>query len=330
MSFSENLHYLRKRDKVTQEELADKLGVSRQSVSKWETGEAYPETEKLLQLCDLFGVSLDGLMRGDLTKKEAEEKEAEPAGEKVEKEIKLAEPKAFKSAIDKFSRAVAAGVFLILFGVACCVLLSGVSETMGGANAEITGIMSGVAVILAIAVAVFLFIFYGMNFDRFRREFPVAEPVYGEEEIKAFSRRFIIAVACLVSGILLDVILLIVLTTLIDGGIIAVANIDAAICVVVAIFLCALSFIVGGLVYFGIQRNKYFVEEYNSRKGRSADSPRGKIEDAICGAVMLSAVALFLVLGFVWNLWHPGWVVFPVGGIICGIVSLIMGASNKH
>jgi len=65
MSFSENLHYLRKRDKVTQEELADKLGVSRQSVSKWETGEAYPETDKLLLLCDLFGVSLDGLMRGD-------------------------------------------------------------------------------------------------------------------------------------------------------------------------------------------------------------------------------------------------------------------------
>lgn len=46
MSFAENLQTLRKRDKITQEELADKLQVSRQSVSKWETGEAYPETEK--------------------------------------------------------------------------------------------------------------------------------------------------------------------------------------------------------------------------------------------------------------------------------------------
>ena len=54
MSFSENLQYLRKRDRITQEELADKIGVSRQSVSKWETGEAYPETDKLIVLCDMF------------------------------------------------------------------------------------------------------------------------------------------------------------------------------------------------------------------------------------------------------------------------------------
>ena len=64
MAFADNLQYLRKRDKITQEELADKLQVSRQSVSKWETGEAYPETEKIIALCDIFGVTMDDLMRG--------------------------------------------------------------------------------------------------------------------------------------------------------------------------------------------------------------------------------------------------------------------------
>ena len=72
MAFSDNLQYLRKRDKVTQEELADRLGVSRQSVSKWETGEAYPETEKILALCDNFGISMDQLMRGDVSDPSAE------------------------------------------------------------------------------------------------------------------------------------------------------------------------------------------------------------------------------------------------------------------
>ena len=67
MSFGDNLQYLRKRDKITQEELAEKLQVSRQSVSKWETGEAYPETEKIIVLCDIFGVTMDALMRGDVT-----------------------------------------------------------------------------------------------------------------------------------------------------------------------------------------------------------------------------------------------------------------------
>lgn len=66
MSFCDNLQYLRKRDKITQEELAEKLQVSRQSVSKWETGEAYPETEKIIALCDIFDVTMDCLMRGDV------------------------------------------------------------------------------------------------------------------------------------------------------------------------------------------------------------------------------------------------------------------------
>lgn len=66
MNISENLYYLRKRDGITQEELAEKLSVSRQSVSKWETGEAYPETEKLITICEIFNVSLDDLMRGSI------------------------------------------------------------------------------------------------------------------------------------------------------------------------------------------------------------------------------------------------------------------------
>lgn len=66
MSFSANLQFLRKRSNITQEELADRLQVSRQSVSKWETGEAYPETEKIIALCDIFGVTMDDLMRGDV------------------------------------------------------------------------------------------------------------------------------------------------------------------------------------------------------------------------------------------------------------------------
>ncbi|MGN1103407.1 MAG: helix-turn-helix domain-containing protein [Candidatus Coproplasma sp.] len=81
MSFAENLQYLRKKNKITQEELAEELNLSRQSVSKWETGEAYPETDKLIALCDKFGVTLDELVRGDLTNEDSIEEvnEAEEA-----------------------------------------------------------------------------------------------------------------------------------------------------------------------------------------------------------------------------------------------------------
>ncbi|MGN0812519.1 MAG: helix-turn-helix domain-containing protein [Candidatus Coproplasma sp.] len=86
MSFADNLQYLRKKDKITQEELAEELNVSRQSVSKWETGEAYPETDKLIILCDKFGVTLDELLRGDVTQEVKAEKSEGSEEEKEEEE----------------------------------------------------------------------------------------------------------------------------------------------------------------------------------------------------------------------------------------------------
>ena len=54
MNFGQNLKELRKSKNISQEKLAEKVGVSRQSVSKWETGEAYPEMNNILELCKIF------------------------------------------------------------------------------------------------------------------------------------------------------------------------------------------------------------------------------------------------------------------------------------
>ena len=64
MYFGRNLQFLRKKQSgLTQEQLAEKLNVSRQTVGKWETEEAFPEMEKLLEISDLFLVKLDALIR---------------------------------------------------------------------------------------------------------------------------------------------------------------------------------------------------------------------------------------------------------------------------
>ncbi|MBR0507193.1 MAG: helix-turn-helix domain-containing protein [Clostridia bacterium] len=62
MTLSEKIAYCRRRNGLSQEELAEKISVSRQAVSKWETGEAQPEIGKLRQLSDAFGVSTDWLL----------------------------------------------------------------------------------------------------------------------------------------------------------------------------------------------------------------------------------------------------------------------------
>ena len=70
MSFGTNLQYLRRmRDSMTQEALAEKLEVSRQTISKWESNEAYPAMEKLFELCDFFSCTMDQLLRSDMTRR---------------------------------------------------------------------------------------------------------------------------------------------------------------------------------------------------------------------------------------------------------------------
>ena len=67
MSFGENLQTIRKKNQLSQEGLAEMLGVSRQAVSKWELGEGYPEVDKLLILSKKLNISLDSLLGGENT-----------------------------------------------------------------------------------------------------------------------------------------------------------------------------------------------------------------------------------------------------------------------
>ena len=67
MKFGDKLIELRKKNGYSQEELAEKLGVSRQSVSKWESNNTYPETDKIIQIANLFDCSMDDLINDKIT-----------------------------------------------------------------------------------------------------------------------------------------------------------------------------------------------------------------------------------------------------------------------
>lgn len=75
MSFSENLKIIRKERNMTQEQLAELLNVSRQAVSKWESGNGYPETEKLLDISNELNTSIDELLADHRNNKEDSEKD---------------------------------------------------------------------------------------------------------------------------------------------------------------------------------------------------------------------------------------------------------------
>ena len=72
MEFNENLKYLRKEAKMTQESLAERLNVSRQAVTKWERGQSLPDIQNLKEISNIFGVTIDSLVGDVITKKEAQ------------------------------------------------------------------------------------------------------------------------------------------------------------------------------------------------------------------------------------------------------------------
>ena len=88
MKLSENLKKIRKEDNVSQEQLAEQLGVSRQAVSKWESGQSYPEMDKVLNICKLYNYNIDELLNENVTSIK-EEKESKSNFNKLIEEILL-------------------------------------------------------------------------------------------------------------------------------------------------------------------------------------------------------------------------------------------------
>lgn len=306
MSFGMNLQALRRRCGLTQEGLADALGVSRQSVSKWESDGSFPEMEKLVQLCDLFGCSLDALVRGDVDAAcggEAEEaRAAREAGEAYDRHMRFA------------ARAVTLGVGLVLIGVAAMLMLYGSNPR------DSMAIVGTALLLLFVTAAVALFIVYGCRHEAFRKKYPsITASPYTIEESERFDRRFPLYIAGGVALILLGVIFLVCCPLFIPQF-----DSPSHSAFATGVFLFILAAGVMLIVYGAMTKARYNTGEYN-RESAGAESEE---KDSWSGAIMLTATAAFLLMGFVWNLWHPGWVVFPIGGILCGIVSSIRSARN--
>ena len=128
MSFAERILYCRKKAMLSQEELASKLGVSRQAVSKWETGESIPDMNNLAALAEIFDVSLDWLIKGE------EEKRQENRG-KVPFEERL--PKFLGNMVKRFGwlagvyMAISGGMFFLV-GTLACTSVNTMYSGMGG------------------------------------------------------------------------------------------------------------------------------------------------------------------------------------------------------
>lgn len=131
MSIGERIQQLRKANNLSQEELAEKIDVSKQSVSKWELDKALPNIEKLLKLCEVFSVTTDYLIRGEERMDESDgqlESEGKNKDEKQEESFNTEEVRAFKRyRKHKWIFMIAA---VVVSSVCMLLLLSGVCKVV--------------------------------------------------------------------------------------------------------------------------------------------------------------------------------------------------------
>lgn len=282
MSFSDNLQYLRRKHDFTQEQLAEKLDVSRQAVSKWESNQSYPEMDKLLAMCQLFSCQLNTLVQGN-------------AQEELQEDSTN-----YDSFYNRCSLAVASGVAIILVGIDGLLWLQAL-------NLEALGTFF---LMLCAAVAIFIFIIAGIKMDFYKKNHPHVIDFYTKEQRMAFQQRYTIAIASGIALILLGMAFMVFAEDFanIDGNMTTAAFL---LCVVVAVPI---------IVYYGMQKQKFDIPSYNKAENHALSI---KSEKA-CSVIMLLATAIFLFMGFVYNLWHPSWAVFPIAAVLCGIVRIIL------
>ena len=156
MIFADKLIQLRKKAGWSQEELAEQLQVTRQSVSKWESAQSMPDLEKIIRLSELFSVSIDYLLKEE--QETAADTKTSPRPAAI-RQVTLAEATAFLALKRVTSKKVALATYLCILSPICLLLLLAISQTPGSALPELIALGIGIIVLLffvAIAVAIFI------------------------------------------------------------------------------------------------------------------------------------------------------------------------------
>ena len=327
MSFRDNLQHLRATRHMTQEQLAMLVGVSRQSVTKWEAERAYPEMDKLIKICQIFDCSLDDLVSGDLTSREPEPTQAPvPA---------LADVCGYDEHKRKTALRISLGVAIIILGLAVAVLLDG--KTFGTVNPDAAPALSLFAFI---AAGLILIIPAAISNSAFAKAHPFIEDFYTSEEREKTRKVFGYELSVGVAVILLSVAL----------GAFGDSN------MIGALFFIGVAIGAFLIVHSALMLSRINVEEYNiealselteeevaSIVGEEratkvlAKVRRERKVGSACGIVMMIATIIGLALMFYGtynpaSFWHKFfWMSWMFGGIICGIVGLVANliSSNK-
>ena len=326
MILAEKIAEERKRNGWSQEELADRLGVSRQAVSKWESAGAVPDLQRILQMSEIFSVSTDYLLKDELEKENTAGNEyLEASGEPLKK-VSMEEANSFLAMKRKGSRVIANATSMCIISPVLLMILSTMAEEHVIPVPE--SVANGLGCIFLfgmIAVAVFLFITYGMRNARMEQlekdNFETAYGVSGmvREKREAYEPVFIRNIAVGVVLCILSAIPIII------AGMMDASDDVYGISVGVLLIIIALGvnlFIRAGMIkgsYDTLLQEGEFSKEEKRLKKKT---------DTFSGVYWCLTTAIYLGWSFWTREWDTTWILWPVAGALfaalIGVVKMIV------
>ena len=316
MILAEKLTRLRKKNGWSQEELADRMEVSRQAVSKWESAQTIPNLEKLLQLAELFGVTTDYLLKDEMENEEFTQEEVSAV-----RKLSLSDANLYLEQRWQASGRIAFAVFLCILSPICLLLLGAMTEPPVSLSENLAGGVGLTVLFLLVAAAVAIFLscgfrnapFESLETEPFETEYGVTGMV--RERQSAYRSNY-------VRSNLLGVILCVLSPVLLLIG--AFTGED----LIVIILLCTMLVVIGIGVWFLVTagvRWASFQKLLQQGEFSPQEKRHSRIKGALTTAFWLLVVAVYLGWSFSTNSWNTTWIVWPVAGVLYAAMMAVCG-----
>ena len=330
MILAEKIINLRKKNGWSQEELAEKLGVTRQSISKYEGAQSIPDLDKILKLSEIFGVTTDYLIKDELEEEEyapSQMHENESESDRSVHKVTMEMANEYLQIIDWSAGKTAFATMLCILSPIVLLMLGAMSEMPNYHISENAAAGIGICVLIVlIAIAVTIFILCGMKTKKYEyMEKEDIETVYGvsgmvKEKRDAYHSMYVtqlvIGIACCICSVIPLF------------GTLAVSESDfymvSAVCMLLALVAIGTYFIVRSAAKMNAMNQLLEEEDYTRQKKHENKKMSGPVM-----VYWLIATAIYLAWSFTTNDWDRTWIIWPVVGVLFPAFFAIVNGIRK-
>ena len=330
MILADKIINLRKKNGWSQEELAEKLGVTRQSISKYEGAQSIPDLDKILKLSEIFGVTTDYLIKDELDEEEyaaAKMQENETESDRSVHKVTMEMANEYLQIIDWSAGKTAFATMLCILSPIVLLMLGAMSEMPNYHISENAAAGIGICVLIVlIAIAVMIFILCGMKTKKYEfMEKEDIETAYGvsgmvKEKRDAYHSPYVTQLVIGITCCICSVIPLF--------GTLAVSESDfymvSAVCMLLTLVAIGTYFIVRSAAKMNAMNQLLEEEDYTRQKKHENKKMSGPVT-----VYWLIATAIYLAWSFTTNDWDRTWIIWPVVGVLFPAFYAIVSGIRK-